>query len=396
MTRYLALAVLMVYSSGLYGQEATSAFADLQTAKQITVNKSYSFPVSPKGFGLLKEFSKDAKRSEYYFEEERNTIWLLIDIPFNGILTFEVKPHSVLDDYDWMLFQHNSLLKEEIKKGTAKLLRSNNSRNDRGLKGKTGIKEGSVILYEKPGLGKSYSKPLAVKVGQKLALLIDNIYNGGSGFDFSSELKPQVLSTRMLSGTILDKNTLLPLSAKVVCEDDSTGFRLGEVVASKTGNYSLEIPADRSVNVTATQMGYMFQTVDLKADKRSTEQHFSLAPIIEGEQLLLFNIHFIPDKDVIRFNSEPELQRLTDLLKQEKGWQIRIIGHTNNNPFADARYLQKLSFNRSLAVKQYLVKNGISEKRVSCVGVGGKYPLVPIKNIDSIWKNLRVEVVLSK
>jgi outer membrane protein OmpA-like peptidoglycan-associated protein len=123
---------------------------------------------------------------------------------------------------------------------------------------------------------------------------------------------------------------------------------------------------------------------------------FQLNPISNEEKLILLNIHFTPDKDQITTSSEPELTRLTELLKSDKDWEVRIIGHTNNNPFADVRYLQKLSFNRALSVKQYLVKHGVSEKRISCAGMGGKSPIVNSKDVNEGWKNLRVEVVLSK
>ncbi|MBC8051554.1 MAG: OmpA family protein [Sphingobacteriaceae bacterium] len=395
MIRNLFVILLTLSVFDLPAQEASS-FADLKNAKHITINKAYTFPASPKGFGSLQEFPKNTKRSGFYFEEERNSMWLTIDAPFNGILTFEIKPHSLKDDYDWMLFENSPDLKERLQKGTVKLLRSNNSRNDYKLKGNTGLKLGYTNFFEAPGLGKSYSSTLSVRKGQKLALVIDNIYEAGSGFDFLAEMRPVILQERLVSGVVTDKDQKQFLLAKIVCEDDSTGVRLFETTALKDGTYSIPVPGDRPVNITALHPGYIFQTFDLKNDVNNLRQDFNLTPISSTEKLILFNIHFTPDKDVIMYNSEPELERLVSLLKQESNWNIRVIGHTNNNPFADARYLQKLSFNRAIAVKEYLVRKGVEEKRISCIGVGGKSPIIGLKNSDNIWKNLRVEVLIGR
>ena len=369
---------------------------DLNGAKTIVVNKLYSQPSSPKGFGNLQEFPKDEKRSPYIFKEERNTIWYFIEIPFSGMLTFEIKPHRKEDDYDWMLFNISPKLGLQLSSGDALPIRSNNSRNDLSIKGATGIKGGLANNFEAPGPGKSFSSALMVKSGQKLALIIDNIYEKGAGFDFIAELKPPVSSFRTLSGYVKDQKTNLPLQSNIVCEDDSSGYKFGETTAGPNGLYKLQIPASRPVNVTATYPGYIFQTADIEPQSTDIEYNFDLAKPSATEKLRLYNIHFLPDRDLINPSSEPELNRLIELLKLQKEYEIRLIGHTNNNPFADARYLQKLSFNRALAVKQYLISKGILEKRISCTGVGGKQPLIVTQDVEEGLKNLRVEVVLSK
>jgi outer membrane protein OmpA-like peptidoglycan-associated protein len=320
----------------------------------------------------------------------------MLDIPIKGDLSFEINPKDKLDDYDWMLFNYTPNLESQLKLGTAKLLRSNNSRNDIKKGGLTGVNEQMTILFEAPGPGKSYSKSVQVTKGQRLAFLIDNIYDKGSGFEFSSKLKPEILSKRILSGYCRNTDTKLPLKAKITCEDDSTGLEISSSLADSEGHYSLQIPVGRPVNVVATFSGCIFQTAEIEADKKDVIQDFNLNPISDTDKLVLYNIKFTPDRDEVKSNSEPELDRLIELLKKEDYWDVRIVGHSNNNPFADGKYLQKLSFNRAIAVKKYLIKNGISEKRLSCAGMGGKRPLVMTKNIEEGMKNLRVEVVLSR
>ncbi|WP_423147513.1 OmpA family protein [Rubrolithibacter danxiaensis] len=365
--------------------------ADLSTAEKIGVNKRYSFPVSPAGFGKIQEFPLDAGRSGNYFIKERNTCWHIIDIPYDGTFTFEIRPKSSKDDYDWMLFDYSNGIKKE--ESFSKLIRSNNSRNDEKIKGNTGLKTGYENLYEKPGPGKSFSKPLTVKRGQKLALIIDNIYNGGDGFELDVRLKGT--STVLLSGFIKDKVSGITLPGTVTVEDDSLGIFIGETKADSLNGYRIEIPSDINLNITATAEEHLYQTQNLKSNSADIKSDFLLDRIAAGNKLILFNLHFFPNKDALQPNSKVDLDRLIEFLQKEAEWNIKIIGHTNNNVFASARYLQQLSFKRAIAIKNILIKNGISEKRLSCFGMGGKYPLINTKDPVEGLRNLRVEVVLS-
>ena len=51
---------------------------------------------------------------------------------------------------------------------------------------------------------------------------------------------------------------------------------------------------------------------------------------------------------------------------------------------------------RAQTVKQMLIGFGVSEARLSTVGVGGRQPVVPREDKDNWWKNRRVEFILDK
>jgi outer membrane protein OmpA-like peptidoglycan-associated protein len=54
---------------------------------------------------------------------------------------------------------------------------------------------------------------------------------------------------------------------------------------------------------------------------------------------------------------------------------------------------EELSVNRAAIVRQYLIDHGIEKDRLSFVGFGHHYPLVPIeRNEDDANKNRRVEI----
>jgi outer membrane protein OmpA-like peptidoglycan-associated protein len=257
------------------------------------------------------------------------------------------------------------------------------------------LKEGFENYFESPGPGKCFSKPLQVKKGERQILVVDNIYSGGGGFDLQISLKYKAEETGILEGTIKDKITGAPLRSVVIVEDDSTGTFLTKTTSDNIGNYKVEIPLKTRLNIVVQHPDYLFQTTDIISAQHLAAQDFLLDKIAAGNKLILYNIHFSPNKDAVLPASDAELGRLINFLKDQQQWSIKLVGHTNNNVFASARYLQQLSFNRAIAVKKLLLQNGIPEKRISCAGMGGKYPVADSKDPVEGLKNLRVEVLLT-
>lgn len=396
MSRCVHIAILLLMALPCLSQ--TKNPADLSGAVPININQEYSFDQSPTGYGAVKEFTTAVGRSPIYFKEERNTRWFLIEIPYSGILTFELTPMSIKDDYDWMLFKYTPQLPDEIATETARPVRTNNSRNDPSVQSKTGIKEPSEVLFTRPGPNPSFCKPVEASKGEKYALVVDNIYQNGSGFMIRVTLEPTFPGPFvMVEGMVRDKRTLKPLKAEILFEDDSTAFPIARVFSDSSGYYRALLPVNRPINGVADNPSYLFATNDfILKDTVNQNLDFSLDTISRGKKLVLFNVHFQPNKDLIVPKALPELQRLTDFLKREEKWSVRIVGHTNNNVFADSRYLQQLSFNRAVAVKRYLIRNGVSEKRLSCTGLGGKTPFIKTKDLEEGLKNLRVEIILEQ
>ena len=390
----LLIVFCLLFVGNATAQTKIQLTGDLPGAPVIEVNKQYSFPKSPSGFGKLKEFKLNPARSTHIFREERNSSWFLIEVPYNGVLTFDLQPHHLMNDYDWMLFKYSSELNKHLQNESQSPIRSNNARNDISIASKTGMGKNASASFVKPGPGNNFSLPLTVKTGEKLALVIDNIY-GGKGFDILITLKPGIGEPFvLLEGSVKDRHSLNNLSAEVTIEDDSTGVLIGTSLADpQTGRYRAKVPVNRPLNITAWNPAYIFATADTFL-KQDSELNFLLDTPVSGNKLVLNNIHFFPNKDEILPSSRPELDRLLLFLKERPAWTVKITGHTNPNVFASARYLQQLSFNRAVAVKKFLTENEISDRRISCTGVGGKTPLVITRDPVEGLRNLRVEVTL--
>jgi outer membrane protein OmpA-like peptidoglycan-associated protein len=104
------------------------------------------------------------------------------------------------------------------------------------------------------------------------------------------------------------------------------------------------------------------------------------------------NLEFESGKDIIKQESFASLDELAELLKKKPEWKLRITGHTDNvgKPAAN----MKLSEKRAKAVKAYLVKKGIDEKRLITEWYGQTRPIAPNNTPEGRQKNRRVEMLI--
>ncbi len=391
--KWLAAVILLFIGLNVSSQNLLKG--DYAEAVSLNINQKYVFKNSALGFGQ-QEYPQHKNRKSYLFEKERNTAWFSLHIPADGYLTFEITPFRVQDDYDWMLF------KETSGPDTQTIdydhpIRTNNSRNELTVNGKTGLKNGFTANFTSSGLGKSFSKPLQVYAGENYILVIDNIYPAGKGFTFFSsvdKLLETQKSNHVLSGFITDKNSMQPLCAEISVEDSSGKTILKTVSDSASGRYSFQIPA-RAYTVSVLKKGYAVLN-DFLPDTNLFVKNYALQKLKAGVKIVFYNIRFLPNSAEIVNTSGNDLNRLLALLDEEKDLQIQIFGHTNANIFTDEQYLQCLSEKRALAVKAYLLQHGVANNRMRCFGLGGKYPLFDNKKPEEAVKNLRVEVVLKR
>ena len=109
----------------------------------------------------------------------------------------------------------------------------------------------------------------------------------------------------------------------------------------------------------------------------------------KGCKVALYGIQFDFDKATLKPESDPVLQQVLAVMKAAKT-SFEIDGHTDNVGKSD--YNLKLSQSRADAVKAWLVKHGIADKRLTTQGFGDKVPLVPNDNDKARAKNRRVEL----
>lgn len=93
--------------------------------------------------------------------------------------------------------------------------------------------------------------------------------------------------------------------------------------------------------------------------------------------------------------SEPELERVAQLLQKFPNLKLRLVGHTDN--IGDPDKNLALSERRAIAVKGYLVQQKqVSADRITCLGYGGQRPVADNSQEHTRRLNRRVELILHK
>lgn len=113
--------------------------------------------------------------------------------------------------------------------------------------------------------------------------------------------------------------------------------------------------------------------------------------IAETGKATVYGIYFDTGKSIVKPESNPMLEEITKLLKQNLNLQLYVVGHTDNVGGLEPNL--KLSADRAEAVVKALVGRGIAASRLKSAGVGPYCPATSNKTDDGKAKNRRVELV---
>lgn len=115
-----------------------------------------------------------------------------------------------------------------------------------------------------------------------------------------------------------------------------------------------------------------------------------LVPVGPGQVLPLENIFFRADGNTLKPESEPELQRVLDFLRENDDLSVEIGVHTHG--WMSHARANQLSEERAAAIANYLILRGVSPGRLSYRGYGKTQPLTTNETAEGRRKNQRVEV----
>lgn len=124
-------------------------------------------------------------------------------------------------------------------------------------------------------------------------------------------------------------------------------------------------------------------------EKNSTTADLPEKALIEGATFILKNIYFEFDKSTLLQQSYVELKGLLQVLENHPNMRIEVGGHTDGEGSID--YNQHLSENRAHAVVDFLIANGIDERRLEYKGYGKNKPLADNDTDEGRAQNRRVE-----
>jgi len=106
----------------------------------------------------------------------------------------------------------------------------------------------------------------------------------------------------------------------------------------------------------------------------------------------IYGIHFDVDSAKIKDESEPTIEKIAELLKENAELKLQVVGHTDNT--GDLEYNIDLSERRAQSLVEVLVKNyDIDNDRLSPFGVGPLSPKATNETESGREQNRRVELV---
>ena len=193
---------------------------------------------------------------------------------------------------------------------------------------------------------------------------------------------------------IRDEQTLTPVAGRIFLQGSAEIS--GSYYASKL-YINLKQPVKKgSIKIDAP--GYFpvelnERNIPLSGQKTDT---IRLHKFEAGELTKLEQVYFSAGLPEIMEESFVQLNRLRDLLILNPNISIEIHGHVNLDENS-AKKAQKLSEQRAMMVKKYLVQNGVRSERLYPIGFGSSKPIyMQPQTEEQKEANRRVEILIRK
>lgn len=221
----------------------------------------------------------------------------------------------------------------------------------------------------------------------KLMVLGYTDYVGGSAYnDTLSLLRAKNVRDYLMSAGFKEEDIKL-CTGKGKIDRNNT--------ASKTG-----YAPDRKVQIIIDREE-MEKTAPMPDDPGGNDR-IDIKRLKVNQAFALYNIYFKLNKAILLPESEPDLQKLLEFMKQNPTVTVQVEGHVCcMGPIEGVDSRSKdgnLSENRAKAIYNYLVEKGIAKERMKYAGLANNNPVVrnEVTELDK-RKNRRVEIrILSK
>lgn len=402
------ITVLFVFSLSILNAQN----ADCNTS--LYFQDSIGVMPTPKGYGKKLEIKGNNIKNEYLFTKEHNTSWSVIHFSMDASFQFELVPQFVDDDFDFVIFKYSGASTcDSIEKNLILPVRSNLSKRTPEKGSVTGLKKGFENNFSAAGPNPSFSKPLEVKAGDSILLIIDSPYGSKGSFsvfnftEYYPTIKEEVAETleieespRNLRVTIisLDENGNNIIAPNIYLKSLGKEHRDDPQYDAEGNIYSEFFNPGVEQVIIASQKGYLFQKYNFKWDgAKDTTIIIHLTPLTLGTKLQLENILFLPNSPQFLSSSKDELSNLVLFLKSNPSMEVEIGGHVHGTTNRNRKKYRKLSEERAIAVYNYAVSNGIDASRLKYKGYGNSQMIFkPAKNETEIKANRRVEFTITK
>ncbi len=198
-------------------------------------------------------------------------------------------------------------------------------------------------------------------------------------------------------GRITEEDGTTPVRAALVFYE--RGSKEAETIAfsdSLSGNFNVQLKTGNTylVEIEANLHFFVNDAVSFPAGETMVLRNYQLKKMDVGAKLVIENILFNTGKSTLKPQSFAELDKFANLLLKNPTVQIEVSGHTDN--VGSASINKKLSRDRALTVKNYLINKGVEAERITHMGYGFDQPIAPNDTPEGREQNRRVEIKVLK
>ena len=198
-----------------------------------------------------------------------------------------------------------------------------------------------------------------------------------------------------LSGLVADADSKKPLSAEVIVADIATdSTMLITRSGSALGQFKLLMDRNDNAYLYIKKKGYLLFRADMRDLYRTgTDAEILLKPLKVGDKVILKNILFEFNSDVLDQKATQELDLAASFILDNPEVTVEIAGHTDDQ--GEESYNLKLSKSRAASVYDYFLKKGIPKENLVFEGYGESQPVVSSSDSISASLNRRIELIIT-
>lgn len=211
-------------------------------------------------------------------------------------------------------------------------------------------------------------------------------------FQLRKDIRP--LRTLWVKGKVYDRKTEKGLPSGVELIDLASQNIISKVQTDETGHYLITLPVGKDYAFNVNRRGYLFYSENFSLKDKESDSTYNidiaLQPIETNATIVLRNIFFDFNQYNLKAESQVELDRIVQLMKDNPTLRIQINGHTDN--IGKAADNLRLSENRAQEVVKYLTQKGVQAERLSFKGFGATQPVADNTTEENRAKNRRTEL----
>lgn len=217
-------------------------------------------------------------------------------------------------------------------------------------------------------------------------------------FNVEEEQQPKYEMV-LVYGHILDATSNEPIDGYINFEKMPRANTVGHISNGSDGRYKLHMIENKKYTMQVAAEGYVtvYDVVEIEDtdDDGQIKRDYLLTKSESGNILRMNNLLFELGQAEILESSYDELDGLAQMLHNSRRMKIQLEGHTDYRGNPDRNV--KLSQDRVLAVRDYLIRKDIKKGRIKYKAYGGAHPITTENTEEARLKNRRVEVrILSK